>query len=53
MLVKKKIQLKKKVRLNNQFISGSEHVTNTKRLQSVEKKSQQHSQLSSNRNDIK
>lgn len=38
MLVKK-MSIKKKVGLSNQFLSGSEHVTNTKRFQSFENES--------------
>ena len=54
MLVKKKIQLKKKkVRLNNRFISGSEHVTNTKRFQSVEMNHSSIHDWAATGNDIK
>jgi hypothetical protein len=38
-----KMSIEKKVGLSNQLIPGSEHVTNTKRFQSVENESQQHS----------
>lgn len=50
---KKKIQLKKKVRLHSQFISDSEHVTNTMRLQSIEKNHSSIHHWAANRNVIK
>lgn len=50
---KKKFNWKKKVRLSNQFISGSEHVTNTKRFQSVEMNHSSIHDWAATGNDIK
>ena len=53
MLVKK-IQLeKKKGKADNRFISGSEHVTNTKRFQSVEMNHSSIHDWAATGNDIK